>query len=132
MRPSIVPKYYLHSGKQRLAWSNSRILTRIKYASKFHRMFCARILAVISALTVLAMAQTAPNATILPLPPFATPLSHSGRWLTDAQGRAVIYKGINVAYKLPPYTPQAQGFTEEDAAVFAREGFAGMFRNHFN
>lgn len=92
-------------------------------------MFGARLFAVISAFTVLAMAQTAPNTTVLPLPPFATPLSHSGRWLTDAQGRAVIYKGINVAYKLPPYTPQAQGFTEEDAAMFAREGFAGVFRD---
>lgn len=54
------------------------------------------------------------------------PLRHDGRWLTDADGRVVIFHGLNVAYKSDPYTPQAQGFTREDAAMLAREGFSSV------
>ncbi len=57
-------------------------------------------------------------------PAFAEPLSHKGQWLVDAQGRVVIFHGTNVAMKLRPYTPQAQGFTQQDAAMLAREGFS--------
>lgn len=57
------------------------------------------------------------------LPALALPLSHRGRWITDAQGRVVVFHGTNVAAKLRPYTPQSQGFTREHAAMLAREGF---------
>jgi endoglycosylceramidase len=57
------------------------------------------------------------------LPALSTPLSHHGRWFTDADGRVVVFHGINVASKLAPYTPQFQGFTKEHAAMLAREGF---------
>src|SRR3954447_12035769 len=50
------------------------------------------------------------------------PLAHAGRWITDAQGRAVILHGINMVYKRAPYAPEAVGFGEDDAAFLAAEG----------
>jgi endoglycosylceramidase len=52
-----------------------------------------------------------------------TPLGHSGRWITDAQGRVVILHGVNMVYKRPPYHPAATGFGEDDAAFLQRNGF---------
>jgi endoglycosylceramidase len=54
------------------------------------------------------------------------PLTHNGRWLTAADRRVVIFHGINLAEKVPPYTVQTQGFTEQDAAMLAREGFSSV------
>ena len=50
------------------------------------------------------------------------PLDHAGRWITDAQGRAVILHGINMVYKRAPYAPDAVGFGDDDAAFLAAEG----------
>jgi endoglycosylceramidase len=51
------------------------------------------------------------------------PLSHTGRWITDAAGRVVIVHGTNMVYKLPPYYPSAAGFGADDAAFLRRIGF---------
>ena len=51
------------------------------------------------------------------------PLSHAGRWITDARGRVVIVHGTNMVYKLAPYYPQAVGFGDADAALLQRLGF---------
>jgi endoglycosylceramidase len=51
------------------------------------------------------------------------PISHQGRWLTDAGGRVVIVHGINMVYKLPPYYPAAAGFGDDDAAFLHSLGF---------
>ena len=51
------------------------------------------------------------------------PLRHAGRWITDAHGRVVIVHGINMVYKLPPYSPAAVGFGDDDAVFLARSGF---------
>jgi endoglycosylceramidase len=51
------------------------------------------------------------------------PLSHAGRWITDANGRVVVIHGINMVYKLPPYYPQAIGFGADDAAFLNSIGF---------
>jgi endoglycosylceramidase len=51
------------------------------------------------------------------------PLSHSGRWITDAKGRVAILHGVNMVAKRPPYTPSSQGFGEDDAAFLQRHGF---------
>ena len=48
------------------------------------------------------------------------PLGHSGRWITDARGRAVILHGVNMVYKLPPYAPRAAGFNAPDARFLRR------------
>jgi endoglycosylceramidase len=51
------------------------------------------------------------------------PLSHQGRWITDATGRVVILHGVNMVYKVPPYYPAASGFGDDDAAFLERNGF---------
>src|SRR2546426_6402707 len=53
----------------------------------------------------------------------ALPLSHAGRWITDARGRVVILHGTNMAYKLAPYYPGAAGFDIQDAAFLRSLGF---------
>jgi len=51
------------------------------------------------------------------------PLSNSGRWITDADGRVVIQHGLNMVSKLAPYQPAAAGFDAADADFLARYGF---------
>ena len=51
------------------------------------------------------------------------PLSHEGRWITDARGRVVITHGVNMVYKRPPYDPGAIGFDSADAQFLAEHGF---------
>ena len=46
----------------------------------------------------------------------APPLTHAGRWITDAHGRVVILHGTNMVYKFAPYYPAAAGFDAKDAA----------------
>ncbi len=58
--------------------------------------------------------------------PAVSPLGHAGRWLTDAAGRVVVLHGLNQVYKVPPYTPSADGFGDDDAAFLAANGFNGM------
>lgn len=43
-------------------------------------------------------------------------IGHVGRWLTDAAGRVVLFHGINMVEKQPPYYPSAFGFNDTDAA----------------
>jgi endoglycosylceramidase len=51
------------------------------------------------------------------------PFSHSGRWLTDADGRVFMSHGVNLVYKVPPYEATPSGFGRDDAEFLAREGF---------
>jgi endoglycosylceramidase len=51
------------------------------------------------------------------------PLSHFGRWITDAKGRVAILHGVNMVNKQPPYAPSASGFSDDDAAFLQRNGF---------
>jgi endoglycosylceramidase len=59
-------------------------------------------------------------------PTSALPVGNSGTWLTDAQGRAVVLHGLNQVFKVPPYTPSADGFGVDDAAFLAANGFDAM------
>jgi endoglycosylceramidase len=61
----------------------------------------------------------AASATAQPVPP----LSHAGRWITDAKGRAVILHGVSMVHKVPPYAPDAVGFDGDDAAFLQAHGF---------
>ena len=54
-----------------------------------------------------------------PLPP----LGHEGRWFTDATGRVVMLRGVNFVEKWAPFTPAADGFDDDDAALLASSGF---------
>jgi endoglycosylceramidase len=51
------------------------------------------------------------------------PLGHTGRWITDGDGRVVVLHGLNMVYKRPPYAPDAIGFGDDDAAFLASEGY---------
>ncbi|HEV3229339.1 MAG TPA: cellulase family glycosylhydrolase [Solirubrobacteraceae bacterium] len=53
----------------------------------------------------------------------APPLSHAGRWITDAAGRTVILHGFNVVAKGAPHLPSQLGFDADDAAFLSSEGF---------
>jgi endoglycosylceramidase len=70
-----------------------------------------------AAIAALALAVAPAHASPTP------PLGHSGRWITDAHGRVVILHGLNMVYKVPPYAPDASGFSSDDAAFLEREGF---------
>jgi endoglycosylceramidase len=54
------------------------------------------------------------------------PLSHAGRWVTDATGRVVVMHGTNMVYKLAPYYPSAAGFGNSDAAFLQKIGFTAV------
>ena len=49
------------------------------------------------------------------------PLGHAGRWFTDATGRVVMLRGMNFVEKWAPFTPEADGFDDDDAALLARQ-----------
>jgi endoglycosylceramidase len=51
------------------------------------------------------------------------PLAHDGRWFTDATGRVVMLRGMNFVEKWAPYTPAADGFNDDDAALLETNGF---------
>lgn len=57
-----------------------------------------------------------------PLPP----LSHRGRWLSDATGRVVLLHGFSDVAKTAPFYPAAFGFGENDAAFLQQEGFTAL------
>ena len=50
-------------------------------------------------------------------------LHHVGRWITDSAGRVVVLHGLNQVFKLPPYEPSADGFSDDDAAFLAANRF---------
>lgn len=50
-------------------------------------------------------------------------LGQAGRWIIDDECRVVILQGVNQISKLPPYTPEAIGFGEDDLAYIASQGF---------
>jgi endoglycosylceramidase len=71
----------------------------------------------IAALCLVASAPLASAATPTP------PLSHEGRWITDAKGRTVMLHGVNMVYKVGSYAPKDAGFGADDARFLARHGF---------
>ena len=75
------------------------------------------------ALCLAALVLTAAPAAGSPPPGPTPPLATSGRWITDADGRAVIVHGVNMVYKRPPYYPGAIGFNDADAKFLRRHGF---------
>src|SRR5215470_13950449 len=70
----------------------------------------SQLLALTVILAPLAL-PAAVNAAAGPTPP----LSHAGRWITDAEGRVVILHGVNEVYKVDSYAPKDIGFGGDDA-----------------
>lgn len=53
----------------------------------------------------------------------AGPVGHVGRWLTDADGRVLLLRGVNLVRKTPPLDPADAGFDDDDAQLLADSGF---------
>ncbi len=47
----------------------------------------------------------------------------TGSWLTNSDGQVVILHGLNEVYKVAPGEPSADGFSDDDAAFLAANGF---------
>jgi endoglycosylceramidase len=47
----------------------------------------------------------------------------TGGWLTNSDGQVVILHGLNEVYKVAPFEPSASGFSDDDAAFLAANGF---------
>ncbi|MDQ1448115.1 MAG: endoglycosylceramidase [Actinomycetota bacterium] len=58
--------------------------------------------------------------------PSVPSLGHEGRWFTDATGRVVMLRGMNFVEKWAPFTPAADGFNDDDAALLASNGFNAL------
>src|SRR5207245_1404307 len=65
----------------------------------------------------------APISGVSARAPQQASIAHRDRWFTDARGRVLIFHGVNMTMKVPPYQPSALGFGDDDAALLAREGF---------
>jgi endoglycosylceramidase len=78
----------------------------------------------LAAATPLAAAPLAGSAGASPAVGIAaTGVGQSGRWVTDSGGRVVVLHGLNQVFKVPPYEPSADGFSDDDAAFLAANGF---------
>jgi endoglycosylceramidase len=75
------------------------------------------------ALAISALAAPASATAVKPRSGVTPPLSHEGRWVTDARDRVAIFHGLNMVYKVPPYEPKATGFGKDDAKFLRRQGF---------
>jgi len=53
----------------------------------------------------------------------ASDLSTAGGWITDSDGRVVILHGFGEVNKNEPFYPSAEGFSDQDAALLAANGF---------
>jgi hypothetical protein len=51
------------------------------------------------------------------------PLHNAGQFIVDASGRVVLFHGVDLVNKFPPYTPSAAGFQEVDAKLMADAGW---------
>ena len=51
------------------------------------------------------------------------PVEVSGDWLTNNAGQVVMLHGLSESYKIAPYEPSAAGFSAQDAAFLAANGF---------
>ena len=51
------------------------------------------------------------------------PVGTTGDWLTNSDGQVVILHGLNDVYKVAPGEPSADGFSDDDAAFLAENGF---------
>ena len=51
------------------------------------------------------------------------PISTTGTWLTNSNGQVVLMHGLNEVYKEAPFEPSASGFSNDDAAFLAANGF---------
>ncbi len=53
----------------------------------------------------------------------AAPIETTGSWLTNSDGQVVILHGVNEVSKVAPFEPSTNGFSNDDAAFLAANGF---------
>ncbi len=82
----------------------------------------AAVVAVLAGGALGAAGSGAPAGASAPDPGPAGTIGHVGRWLTDAQGRVVLFHGVNMVEKAAPYYPAAHGFSAADAAWLEANG----------
>lgn len=82
-----------------------------------------RVIPAVLAALALAAPQSLAGERFEPCATPPEPFSHAGRWITDATGRVIIVRGLNMVSKLPPYSPAAAGFGEKDARLLELNGF---------
>ncbi len=85
------------------------------------------VAALLLAVTVVGLQPGTPDAAAQPdgadrAAPVA-PISHEGRWLTDATGRVLLVHGVNLVAKEPGETPADMGFADDDAEWIVENGF---------
>jgi endoglycosylceramidase len=51
------------------------------------------------------------------------PVGTTGDWLTNSDGQVVILHGLDETYKVAPYEPASDGFSNDDAEFLAANGF---------
>jgi endoglycosylceramidase len=87
-----------------------------------HRSTSA-VLAVAILVVASSVTLGAPTAVVAAPAAPAAQVAHSGRWLTDGDGRALMTHGVNLVAKTPGQTPADMGFGADDAAFLVRNGF---------
>ena len=60
---------------------------------------------------------------VVPTIPTEGGLTTSGDWLTNGDGQVVLLHGLNEVYKVATGEPSTQGFSDDDAAFLAQNGF---------
>jgi endoglycosylceramidase len=75
--------------------------------------------AVVAALAVLLLLAAPVQAALSP----REPLGHVGRWVTDADGRVVMLRGVAVVPGPDTATAEELGFSRDDAEFIARQGW---------
>ncbi len=56
-------------------------------------------------------------------------IDNTNKYILDSNGRAIIFHGVNVVYKLPPYIPKTDKFdpyfslSKEDILIMKKLGF---------
>jgi endoglycosylceramidase len=68
-----------------------------------------------------ASSTSAANGAAVAQGELTSPITRTGKYLTDNQGRVVVFHGVNIIRKLSPYWPST--LSSADASLLADEGF---------
>ena len=100
--------------------------TRVTTVARVRRLLVLALasVAVAAPATAHAASPTPPAVRLADRPVW--PLTATGRWLTDAQGRVVILHGVNLTARAAPWQVSAAGFGDDDAELLARAGFSAV------
>jgi len=95
-----------------------------RYLARGVTLAAALLVIVLSASCRTSGADRVPTPIVPAADPFpVAPVSHDGRWLTDAAGRVLLPHGVNMVSKEAPYYPAAFGFDDDDATWLSDNGF---------